>query len=57
MNNRIPLVFRSFKTAFVVMVFLVLGSNAYAEVKGCWADFFEGTQYTGKHFLFEGSVQ
>ena len=55
--NRIPLVFRSFKTVFVVMALIVQGSNAYAEDKGCWADFFEGTQYTGKHFLLEGSTQ
>lgn len=54
--NRISLEFRSFKTIFAVMV-LVLGSNAYAREKGCWADFFEGTQYTGKHFLLEGPAQ
>jgi hypothetical protein len=55
--NRISLILRSFKTVFVVMVLLVQGSNTYAEEKGCWADFFEGTQYTGKHFLLEGSTQ
>ena len=55
--NRIPLAFRSLKTVFVVMVLLVQGSNAYAKEKGCWADFFEGTRYTGKHFLLEGPAQ
>ena len=55
--NQIPLVFRTIKTVFVVMALLALGSNAYAEDKRCWADFFEGTQYTGKHFLIEGPAQ
>ena len=55
--NRIPSVFRSFKTVFVVMVLLSQSLNAYAKDKGCWADFFDGTQYTGKHFLLEGPAQ
>ena len=55
--NRISLELRSFRDVLVVMVLVALGSNAYAEEKGCWADFFEGTQYTGKHFLLEGSTQ
>lgn len=55
--NRIPLIFHTFKTVFVVMVFLVLGSNVYAGDKGCWAEFFDGSQYTGKHFLLEGPAQ
>ena len=55
--NRIRLAFRVFKTVFVVMVLLGQGSNAYAKDKGCWADFFEGTQYAGKHFLLEGPAE
>jgi hypothetical protein len=56
--NRISLVLRSFRDVFVVMVLLLAqGSNVYAKDKGCWADFFEGIQYSGKHFLVEGPAQ
>ncbi len=55
--NRIRFVFSSFKTVSLIIVFLVLGSNAMAENKDCWVDFFEGTQYTGKHFQLEGPAQ
>jgi hypothetical protein len=55
--NRIQFVFRDFNALFIAMVLLGLGSNAYAENKGCWAEFYENSQYSGKHFRIEGSTQ
>jgi Beta/Gamma crystallin len=55
--NRIRLVFRSFKTVFVVMLLSGLVSNAYAVDKECWANFFEGTQYAGKRLFIEGPTK
>lgn len=54
--NRIQSVFHRFRTVFVMLV-LLQGSVAYAVVEGCWADFYEVSQYTGKHFLVQGPVQ
>ena len=31
--------------------------SAYAEDKGCWADFFEESQYKGKHVLVNGPAR
>jgi hypothetical protein len=55
--NRIQLIFRSFKTIFVVMLLSSLAWNAYAENKECWANFFEGTQYSGKRLFIEGPAK
>jgi hypothetical protein len=55
--NRIRLVFRSFKTAFVVLLLLSSASSAYAEDKDCWANFFEEAQYAGKRLHIEGPAQ
>ncbi len=55
--NRIQLVFRDFNAVFVAMVLLGLGSNAYGEDKGCWAEFYDKTQYSGNHFRLEGTTQ
>jgi len=45
------------KTFLVFTVFLVNGFDAYGKDKACWVDFFEHSQYSGKHFLLEGPVQ
>jgi Beta/Gamma crystallin len=55
--NQIQLVFRCFKMVFVVMLLLTTASNAYAEEKECWADFFEEAQYAGKHLFIKGPAQ
>jgi len=55
--NRIRLVFRNFKALFMVMLLLASASNAYAQDKECWANFFEHSQYAGKHLLIEGSTK
>ncbi|MEQ1484148.1 beta/gamma crystallin domain-containing protein [Methyloglobulus sp.] len=55
--NQIQLVFRCFKTVFVVMLLSLTASNAYAEEKECWANFFEHAQYEGKRLHIEGPAQ
>jgi Beta/Gamma crystallin len=55
--SRIPLVFRSFKTLFILALLSTSTASAYAEDKDCWADFFEHSQYAGKHLLLAGPAQ
>lgn len=55
--ERIQLVFRSLRPVFVVILLLGPVVNAHAEDKDCWADFFEESQYAGKHFLVEGATK
>jgi Beta/Gamma crystallin len=55
--NRIRLVFRGFKTVFVVTLFLFCTPIALAADKDCWGDFFEGPQYAGKHLYLEGPTK
>jgi hypothetical protein len=55
--NRILFVFRSFKVNSVAILLLCLTSFAYATDKDCWGDFFEGTQYSGKHLFIEGQTK
>jgi hypothetical protein len=54
--NRIQSVFRRIRTVFVMLV-LLQGTTAYAVVEGCWADFYEVSQYAGKHVLVQGPAQ
>ncbi len=51
--NRTQLVFRGFK-GVVVLILLGTVLNVSAEDKDCWADFFEESQYAGKHLLIKG---
>lgn len=55
--NRIQLAFGNFKTGCLILVLLGFASNVVAKDKGCLADFFEGAQYTGKHFQLAGPAQ
>lgn len=55
--NRIRLISRNFKALFAVMVLCGVASNAYAVDKDCWADFFDETEYAGKHLFIEGATQ
>jgi hypothetical protein len=55
--NTIQLVFRGFKTILLAMAMFGQGSVAFAKVEGCWAEFFEVSQYQGKHFRVEGPAQ
>lgn len=55
--NQIQLVFRLFKTVFVVMLLSLTASTAYAEEKECWVNFFEHAQYAGKRLYIEDPAQ
>lgn len=55
--NRIQRVFRDFSKMILVIVLLGEGLNAFAKDPECWADFYEESQYSGKHFLVEGPAQ
>lgn len=56
--NRNRLVFHSFKIVFVItFLFLASASSVYALDKDCWADFFEHSEYAGKHLLIEGPAK
>ena len=52
--NRIRLVFHGFRALFVVTLFLFCSPVAPAADKDCWGDFFEASQYAGKHLYLEG---
>ena len=55
--NRIPLAIRRFKVTSITIAFLYFTTFAYAVDKDCWGDFFEGTQYSGKHLFIEGQTK
>lgn len=55
--NRIRLIFRRFKSVSFVVLFLGYSTFSYAADKECWVDFFDGTQYAGKHLLLEGPTK
>lgn len=55
--NRTQLILRGFETSFLAIVLVVFASSAAATVEDCWADFFEGAQYAGKHFHIVGPVE
>jgi len=48
---------RYFKTLGISVIPLIASVNAYAGDKDCWADFFEESQYKGKHVLVSGPAQ
>lgn len=52
--NRILIMFECFKAVVVVLLLFGTATEAYAEDKDCWADFFEESQYAGKHFMIKG---
>jgi hypothetical protein len=53
----INLVTRTFKSIFIVTMFLGRVSGAHAENENCWAEFFENSGYTGPHFRLAGPVE
>ena len=53
----INLVTRTFKTIFIVTMFLGRVSAAHAENENCWAEFFENSGYTGSHFRLAGPIE
>ncbi len=55
--NHTQLIFRGIKTMAATVVLLGAASAAYAEESGCWAEFFDESQYAGAHFRLEGPAQ
>lgn len=56
--NHTQLIFRGIKTMAAAVVLLGAASAAYAEDNnGCWAEFFDESQYAGAHFRLEGPAQ
>lgn len=55
--NRITLVSLSGKAGLVVLLFLSSLSAIYAKDKDCWVEFFQDSQYAGKHFRLNGPIQ
>ena len=54
--NRIQAAFLGVKTGLVVAAF-GLGANAFAKDSDCWAEFYEKSQYEGKHFRLQGPAE
>ncbi len=57
MMNHIKLIFRSYKTILILMLLFGYGSIVHAKSDGCWADFFEDSQFKGQHFKLNGPAQ
>lgn len=55
--NRIRLAARSMQALAAAALLLGLASTAQAGEEGCWADFFDHTEYNGDHLRLEGPVQ
>ena len=51
------LIFRSYKTILILMLLFGFGSNVHAKSDGCWADFFEDSQFKGEHFKLNGPIK
>lgn len=54
--NRILSILHNFLPVFAFMLLMSAVTSATAEDKDCWADFFEESEYGGKHFLQKGSA-
>jgi hypothetical protein len=54
---KIQWVFPSYKTVLLAILLFGVASKAYAANKDCWADFYDGAQYGGKHLLIEGATE
>ncbi len=55
--NQIQTLFHSIKTMATAVILLGTASATYAEDKGCWAEFFDKSQYAGEHFRLEGPAK
>lgn len=49
--------FRCLKTLTIAASLFIPAFTVYAEDKDCWADFFEESQYKGKHVLVAGPAK
>lgn len=55
--NRKKLIVKTAETMVALLVFGSAMSTASAKDKECWVDFYQNSQYTGKHLRLEGPVQ
>lgn len=55
--NPIKLTLKPTKAMLAILVFSSTASIAYAKDQECWVDFYQDSQYTGKHLRLEGPVQ
>lgn len=55
--NRNQILSTSFKAICLITILWGGDLNAADKDNGCWAEFFENTQYTGKHFQLTGASQ
>ncbi len=55
--NRVNPLFNNLKKLLTLTFVLCWSVQSSAENKDCWADFFEESQYGGKHLMVEGPAQ
>ena len=55
--NKNRLSFYGLPSPLIVIVTMMWALNAFAGDKDCWGDFFEESDYKGKHFLIEGATK
>ena len=55
--KHIKVLFRSYKTILILMLLFGYGSSIHAKSDGCWADFYEKSQFKGQHFKLKGPAQ
>lgn len=54
--NLIIILLRNYLTIFLAMLLTGIATVVNAEKKDCWADFYEESEYGGKHFSLKGSA-
>lgn len=55
--KQVKLILHGFKTLLILTLLLGYGTTVYAKSDGCWADFFEHSEFKGKHFKLKGPAQ
>jgi hypothetical protein len=55
--NRIKLIVKTAKSLAALVVLASVVSTGHAKDEACWVDFYQNSQYTGKHLRLEGPVQ
>lgn len=55
--NHIKLIVKTAKSLAALMILASAVSTAHAKDEECWVDFYQNSQYSGKHLHLEGPVQ
>ena len=55
--KQFKLILHGFKTLLILTLLFGYGTIVYAKSDGCWADFFEHSEFKGKHFKLKGPAQ